>query len=62
MAKGQWVTVQIEDDPLVYTYEAHKPTKSKAFPWLRCHHCGLLYLKNKDSRTAIKLGCNHNLK
>jgi len=62
MGKGGWVVATIEDEVLRYTYEPHKPVKSKAFPWLYCQYCGLLYLKNRPSRRAVKLGCNYNLK
>ena len=62
MAKGGWVTAQIEEQELTYTYEAHKPVTSKAFPWLRCQHCGLLFLKNTATKKAIKAGCNYALK
>lgn len=44
-----------------YTYEAHVPIKSRAYPWLRCRYCGLLYLKNEVTQLAIRLGCNHAL-
>ena len=58
---GHWVTVDIEDEVVTYSFEAHKPRKlCKSIPWLYCSHCGLLYLKNSITKWSIKMGCNHS--
>ena len=45
--QGHWVTTNIEDKEIKYSFEAHRPKKlCKTIPWLYCAHCGLLYLKN----------------
>jgi hypothetical protein len=36
---------------------AHSPKKLKNIPWTVCKYCGLVYLKNKRTRRAIKKGC-----
>lgn len=57
MAKGQWVTVQIEDEEISYKYEAHSIIPLKNTPWLYCKYCGLLVLKNKFSQWCYRMGC-----
>jgi hypothetical protein len=57
--KGSWVTVQIEDKEITYSFEAHSPTKLKNTPWLYCKYCGLVYLRNPITNWCIKMGCNY---
>lgn len=58
---GEWKTVGFDDisSKETYSYEPHSPVKSKAFPWLFCKHCGLLYLNNKFTKWSIRMGCNN---
>jgi len=59
--QGHWVTTDIEDKEIKYSFESHRPRKlCKTIPWLYCAHCGLLYLKNPLTRWCIKMGCNHS--
>lgn len=57
MPKGQWVTIQLEDEEIRYTYEKHAPIPLKGTPWLYCRYCGLLYLKNDFTKWCIRMGC-----
>lgn len=58
MSKGGWVTVQLEDEPITYSYEKHSPILLKGTPWLYCRYCGLLFLNNGITRWCIRMGCN----
>lgn len=58
---GSWVTVQLEDVELKYSYEKHAPVPLKGTPWLYCKYCGLLYLKNGFTKWCIRMGCNNDL-
>lgn len=55
---GGWITVNLEDEEIKYSYERHNPVVLKGTPWLYCRYCGLLYLNNPITKWCIKMGCN----
>lgn len=59
MSKKEWVTITEPWKPekITYKFEKHSPVKSKSFPWMYCKYCGLVYLKNRFTKWAIKTGC-----
>lgn len=61
---GKWETAKLSDfKEVTYKYEKHNPQKlNKRYPWLVCKSCGLVFLKNKATRKAIKLGCYYSYK
>lgn len=59
MKNGSWVTAEIKDKEIVYSFESHSPVALKGTPWLYCKYCGLVYLRNKLTRWCIKSGCNN---
>ncbi len=58
---GGWRTISFNEisDEEKYTFENHTPIKYKNFPWLVCKHCGLVYLRNRFSQWAVRMGCNN---
>lgn len=64
MSAGKWETVKSSDfEEVRYKFQSHKPQKlSKRYAWLVCKQCGLVFLKNKATKKAIKLGCYYNYK
>lgn len=60
-----WVQVSLKDfEKVKYKFQKHKFEKLKKvqYPWLVCSRCGLVLLKNKSTKKAVKLGCYHNFK
>lgn len=57
-----WKTVSSIIEKEVYKYQKHSPQKVKFIPWLMCKSCGLIYLNNRPTRKAVKLGCDWNVK
>lgn len=43
-------------EPKPVRWETHTPTKVKFMHWPMCSKCGLVYLKNDTTASAIKKG------
>jgi hypothetical protein len=57
-----WVTIPYKEEELKYSYEPHVFKKLyKSIPYEVCIYCGLVALRNINTKWAMKIGCSWRL-
>lgn len=55
--KGKWVTISLDDIKRGQVKRGPHQLTKKILSWPYCAHCGLVALKNKETRKALKQQC-----